>query len=186
MTVLLEYHKLALHIWPQQARPRVARNNTTLHKTPIFKNGTRHIARLASLRNACKHQIKRNTLIDMANGILPTLNARFQQMLRSQQPINLLEVPRKCNKVLSSIIRKAHLRLPDKLRAKEDTQHTKSPKRYRTILKVSSGLLSRAQEQPRLSHMRDANKGMLILDPETDNTAVSDYFVTPDVLPDPP
>jgi hypothetical protein len=105
------------------------------------------IVRLTELRNECNTRTKLHPEIAI-NHALNTLHTKIAQTLKPSTPLLTSEAHQQCSKAVGTIVSNT---LSDKLRDKENKSYDKSPKHYHIYLKISTGLLPRARDQPRVT-----------------------------------
>ncbi len=82
------------------------------------------------------------------------VNEKITTILNPAKSISTSEGHKQCKKEIGTIVKQASNTLNEKLRDKENTSYDKIPKHYDNHLKISTGLLTRARYQPRVTGLR--------------------------------
>jgi hypothetical protein len=104
------------------------------------------------------------------------INLKIAQILKPLTPLSTSEARQRCSKSIGTIARKASNTLSDKLREKENKSYDKSPKHYHNNLKISTGLLLRARDQPMVTTLKNPLTKTIHTSPQEVIDIVTSHF----------
>ena len=136
-------------------------------KPPIFQAGLRQIGILAKLRNECNTTTKLYPEIANDSDINPLhINLKINQIFQTTTPLKTRESHHQCSKAIGNIIRKASHALSTRFRDKEHYSYDQSPEHYHNNLKINSGIIPGARDQPKVTALTISTTNKLQRSPQ--------------------